>query len=101
MARPKRGIIYSLEQVLDELLKTNAALNSRLAQMEAVLIGGARPSGAKRGRKPGKKRGRKPSAAKSCSEPGCKRPHYAKGLCASHYQSSRRVKTEKKADKKA
>ena len=98
MARPEKGIIYNLEKVLDQLLQTNEALNKRLGQLEAVLIGGggAAPVG-KRGRKRGKKRGRKPSAAKACSMAGCKRPHYAKGLCASHYQTARRVKKEKKA----
>jgi len=98
MARPKKGIIYNLEKVLDQLLQTNEALNKRLGQLEAVLIGGGKgaPVG-KRGRRKGKKRGRKPSAAKACSVAGCKRPHYAKGLCASHYQTARRVKKEKKA----
>jgi hypothetical protein len=97
MARPKQGIIYNLEKVLDQLLQTNDALNKRLAQLEAVLIGGGAATVGKRGRRRGKKRGRKPSAAKACSVAGCKRPHYAKGLCASHYQTSRRVKKEKKA----
>jgi hypothetical protein len=97
MARPKTGIIYNLERVLDQLLKTNEALNTRLAQLEGVLIGGGGGAVAgKRGRKRGKKRGRKPSAGKACTVAGCKSAHYAKGLCASHYQQSRRVKKEKK-----
>jgi len=113
MARPRKGIIYNLEQVLAQLLKTNDALNARLAQMEAILIGGAAPvrrgrkPGRKRGRKPGRKpgrkvrtarRGRRPRAAKLCSMPGCGRPHYAKGLCASHYQTARREAKEKKSE---
>lgn len=100
MARPKKGIIYSLELVLEKLLKTNAALERRLAQMELLLVGGG---GARRGRKPGRRRGRKPGPKpkagrrarkpkeiKMCSVPGCNRKHYAKGLCVSHYQASRR-----------
>ena len=39
MARPKQGIIYSLEAVLAKLLETNEALDERLAQLEAVLVG--------------------------------------------------------------
>jgi len=106
MARPKRGIIYSLEQVLERLLETNAALDRRLAQMESLLVGGGaarrgRKPGRRRGRKPGPKpkagrRGRKPGKIKECTVPGCSRKHYAKGLCASHYQASRRKAAEKK-----
>ena len=32
MARPRKGIIYSLEQVLAQLMKTNEKLDQRLAQ---------------------------------------------------------------------
>jgi hypothetical protein len=87
MARPKMGIIFNLEKVLAQLLETKEALNERLAQMEAVLVGDA--VAGKRGRKAGKKRGRKPGPNKTCKVAGCKREHYAKGLCASHYQQKR------------
>jgi len=33
--------------------------------------------------------GRKPTHIK-CTKHGCNKPHYAKGLCASHYQKQRR-----------
>lgn len=105
MARPRKGIIFNLEQVLAKLLETNGALNKRLAQLEAVLIGRVAP--ARRGRKPGRKRGRKlgrkpkigmrasKATVKICSVQGCGRPHYAKGLCASHYQQARLKAKEK------
>jgi hypothetical protein len=97
MARSKKGIIYSLEQVLAQLLETNEALDRRLAQLESALVGGG--VAGKRGRKPGrkgKKRGRKPGPQKTCSVKGCKRDHYAKGLCASHYQQKRLKEKGKK-----
>jgi hypothetical protein len=97
MSRPRKGIIYSLEEVLAQLMKTNEKLDQRLAQMEAILIGSAAP--AQRGRKPGRKPGGKAKTGKSCSVPGCKRDHYAKGLCASHSQTAHRKQTEKKLDK--
>jgi hypothetical protein len=50
MAIPRKGIIQNLEEVLAQLLETNEALNERLAQMEAVLIGGV--VAGRRGRKP-------------------------------------------------
>ena len=89
MARPKQGIIYSLEAVLAKLLETNEALNTRLAQLESVLIGGEVTE--RRGRKPGRKPGRRgrKASGKVCSVPGCGRKHAAKGLCANHYQQKR------------
>jgi len=36
-----------------------------------------------------KRAGRKPKFT-TCTVRGCKKPHYAKGLCASHYQKQRR-----------
>ena len=56
--------------------------------------------------KPSRKRpGRKPTHVK-CTIRGCNKPHYAKGLCASHYQKQRRdaeagkTATRKKTAKK-
>ena len=99
MPKMKRGIIYSLESVLSKLLKTNQLLNKRLGQLEKVLIGTIAPVAKKRrARKPkGRgKRGKRVRAKKTCKVPGCTRKHYAKGLCAAHYQKARRAKLEVK-----
>jgi len=111
MAKAKKGLIYNLEQVLAQLLKTNQkldqttkALDKRLAQLENILIGA--PSPARKTRKVRRKKtgrkarkvkkvAKKPRAKKpkkTCTVPGCNRPHYAKGLCAAHYQKMRREK---------
>ncbi len=114
MARKKKGLIYNLEQVLDQLLKTNEklsettkALDKRLAQLENILIGTSAPAGrtrkvkkAKKAKKTKKrvKRVKKVATKKTCSVPGCNRPHYAKGLCAAHYQKMRREQKAKQAE---
>jgi len=114
MARKKKGLIYNLEQVLDQLLKTNEklsettkALDKRLAQLESILIGAPAPvrrarkvKKAKRVKKAKKqvKRTKKTVTKKTCSVPGCNRPHYAKGLCAAHYQKMRREQKAKQAE---
>ena len=100
MARTKGILAYGLENALNKLLNNISTLETRMSEIEKALFGSLP---AKRGRKPGKgrKRGRKPgrrgrkASAKKCSVPGCKRPHYAKGLCASHYQQKRREKKAK------
>jgi len=101
MARPKQGIIFSLEAVLAKLLETNQALYDRVVQLESALMGDV--VAVKKGRKPGRpaghKRGRKPSG-KVCSVPGCGRKHAAKGLCANHYQQKRMKDKEKAAPAK-
>jgi len=100
MPKMKRGLIYSLESVLSKLLKTNRLLNKRLGQLEKVLVGTIAPV-AKRKRtrktKAKVKRGKKARAKKTCKIPGCTRKHYAKGLCAAHYQKARREKLEARA----
>lgn len=51
--------------------------------------------------KPSRKRpGRKPTHVK-CTVRGCNKPHYAKGLCASHYQKQRRDAEAAKTTAKA
>jgi hypothetical protein len=93
-----KGIMYSLDKVLARLLETNEGLNKRLEQLEELFVGRSVPG--KRGRKPGRKPGRRGRKAsfKKCSVWGCKKEHYAKGLCASHYQQ-KRLKVIKKIKK--
>jgi hypothetical protein len=99
MARTKSGLIYSLAK-LPQVLEKNSELEKRIARLEKIILGttpakrGPKP-GRKRGRKPGRrgrKPGPKPKAKRLCTVPGCGRPHYAKGLCASHYQTALRKK---------
>jgi len=104
MARPKRMGLISVLTKMDQLLENASALEPRVARIEKVLFGS--PIAGRRGRKPGRprkmgrpgkmgrprKRGRKAGAQKACTIPGCSRKHYAKGLCANHYQASRRKK---------
>ncbi len=109
MARTKSGLINSLAK-LPQLLQATSALEARVAKLEKLLLGAVpgkrgrkprrklgRPRKAGRPKKQGRKRGRKPTAKKVCTLPGCVRKHYAKGLCASHYQTALRKKKEARA----
>ena len=82
-----------IKALIDEV----RSLRKVLARAAALKI----KAGAKKSRA-----GRKPTH-KNCTRHGCNKPHYAKGLCASHYQKQRRdselakAKTKKKVKRTA
>ena len=73
-----------------DVKKLTAALRSLNKMLKKLSAGtpGRKAAAAAPGQK---RKGRKPTAT-SCSVAGCVRPHYAKGLCASHYNSALRIK---------
>lgn len=84
---PRGSALSGLEKLL-----TNMAQDLKELKKEVAKLG---RRGAVAGI--GKRRGRKPKPKKPCTERGCKRPIYAKGLCVNHYQKARREAQAKKS----
>lgn len=89
MVKSKGGLLGALGKV-PQLVELTKNLETRVAHLEKLLLGAV--AGKKRGKVVIKRRGKrgKKIAKRLCTV--CGRPHYAKGLCLSHYQSAYRKK---------
>ncbi len=100
----KAGVLENLIQkevaravkdtIKDQNLATSKEVKSLTGELKQVRKQLGRVSAGKTKTKTdGRKRaGRKPTYT-TCTVRGCNKPHYAKGLCASHYQKERREAT--------
>jgi len=113
---PRGSVLSGLEKLLKNIASELKGLKRQVAKLAKKRGKPGRKPGPKPGRKPGRKPGPKPGRKpgrvgrppgrpkvvvvrgrkrpgrkpRKCSVRGCKNKIYAKGLCANHYQKSRR-----------
>jgi len=85
-----KALTGELKQVRKQLGKAPVGKATAKAAGKATAKAAGKATAKAAGKTTLKKRaGRKPKFT-TCTVRGCKKPHYAKGLCASHYQKQRR-----------
>ncbi len=92
--RAEIGRLFSGKASIEELRRLSGTMDRLEKRVEfvAAKLAGRRPDyGSGKGR-PGR-----PAIHTSCTKPGCKAAHYAKGLCSKHYQQDRRAAAARKA----
>lgn len=73
-----------------ELKKQKGAIPAKSAVAAPAAKAAKTTAGARRGRKP---------KYTTCTIAGCSKPHYAKGMCSTHYQQARLKAQDEKAKK--